>query len=250
MPDVLVVVPTYNERENVEALARAVRQAEPRADLLFVDDASPDGTGAVLDSLAASQTGVHVLHRPGKLGLGTAYLDGFRWALERDYRYIFEMDADFSHPPEALARFLAAAEKAEVVLGSRYLGGIRVLNWPLSRLMLSLGAARYVRLITGMPFTDPTGGYKCFRREALERLDFGSIHSNGYAFQIEVTHALWYQGLRIQEIPIVFEERRSGHSKMSGHIVREALGTVWRLWFRVGLRRRPRSADPGTGGRS
>ena len=245
MSDTLVIIPTYNEKENAEAIAKAVLAACPEADLLFVDDNSPDGTGQLADQLAAAQPRIHVMHRQQKQGLGRAYIAGFRWALERpDYRFILEMDADFSHDPKAVPQLRAAAQNADLVLGSRYIGGIRVINWPLNRLILSTGAALYVRLITGMPFTDPTGGFKCFRREVLAAIDLENIHSNGYSFQIEMTHYAWRLGFHIVEVPIVFVERRSGFSKMSSHIVREALWMVWKLVFRCGLRRRPGPRHP------
>ena len=245
MSDTLVVIPTYNEKENAEAISRAVLAACPEADLLFVDDNSPDGTGQLADQLAASNPRIHVLHRPQKQGLGRAYLAGFRWALERpDFRFVMEMDADFSHDPKAVPQLRAAAQDADLVLGSRYVGGIRVINWPLNRLILSTGAGLYVRLITGMPFSDPTGGFKCFRREVLAAIDLDEIHSNGYSFQIEMTHTAWHLGFKIVESPIVFEERREGQSKMSGGIVNEALWMVWKLLARCGYRRRPRGAHP------
>jgi len=210
-----------------------------------VDDNSPDGTGQVADALAARHPAVHVLHRPGKEGLGRAYCAGFAWALARHYEFIFEMDGDFSHNPDDLPRFLAAAQDADLVLGSRYAQGIRVINWPLSRLLLSLGAAWYVRVITGMPFSDPTGGFKCFRRRALLAVDLAQVRSNGYSFQIELTHKIWRQGLRVVEVPIIFTDRFQGTSKMSRKIVWEALWMVWRLWFQNGLRRSPRPPRPG-----
>jgi dolichol-phosphate mannosyltransferase len=204
-----------------------------------VDDNSPDGTGKLADELSAEYPSIHVLHRTEKNGLGRAYVSGFKWALERGYEFVFELDGDFSHNPDDIPMFLEAAQNADLVLGSRYLNGIRIINWPLSRLMLSKGAATYVRIITGMPFTDPTGGYKCFRRRALEACRLDEINSNGYSFQIEMTHKLWRQGLRVVEVPIIFTERFHGHSKMSGHIIREALIMVWRLLFQNKLRRRP-----------
>jgi dolichol-phosphate mannosyltransferase len=240
MDKVLVIVPTYDERPNVQPIARAVLQACPAAHLLFVDDNSPDGTGALLDQMAAEDPRIHVLHRPGKSGLGRAYIAGFKWALERDFALIFEMDADFSHDPAELPNFLKAAEDADLVIGSRYIGGIRIINWPLSRLMLSKGAATYVRLITGMPVTDPTGGYKCYRREVLAAMELDRVISNGYSFQVEMTHGAWMRGFRIVEVPIVFEDRRSGYSKMSRAIMREALWMVWRLALSNGFRRSPR----------
>ncbi len=242
MSDVLVVIPTYNEAENVRAIAGAVRAACPAAHLLMVDDNSPDGTGRIADALAADDPCVHVLHKPVKEGLGRAYLAGFQWALRGAYRFIFEMDADFSHNPADLPRFLDLARRADLVLGSRYLHGIRIINWPLSRLILSKGASLYVRLLTGMPFTDPTGGFKCFRREVLEAIDLDRIRSNGYSFQIEMTYTAWKLGFRVEELPIVFEDRRSGRSKMNPVIVREALWMVPRLRFRRHRRRRPAPA--------
>ncbi|MCS7090806.1 MAG: polyprenol monophosphomannose synthase [Verrucomicrobiota bacterium] len=240
MTQTLVIVPTYNERENLPRIAERLLALPVKVDLLVVDDNSPDGTGQVADALAAQHPEIHVLHRKEKAGLGRAYIAGFKWALARGYEYIFEMDGDFSHNPDDIPRFLEAAAEADLVLGSRYIGGIRIMNWPLSRLMLSKAAATYVRLVTGMPFTDPTSGYKCFRRHALEGLDLDAVRSNGYSFQIELTHKLWRQGLRVIEIPIVFTERLQGHSKMSGHIIREAFFMVWRLWLQNGMRRRPR----------
>ena len=238
-PKALVIVPTYNERENLPALVQRLLRLPVAVDLLVVDDNSPDGTGKLGDELAAKYPRVHVLHRQEKNGLGRAYLAGFKWALERGYEFVFEMDGDFSHNPDDIPLLLAAAQHADLVLGSRYLNGIRIINWPLSRLMLSKGAATYVSIITGLPFTDPTGGYKCFRRRALQALDLDEVRSNGYSFQIELTHKLWRQGMRIVEVPIIFTERAQGHSKMSGHIIREALIMVWRLWFQNKLRRRP-----------
>lgn len=242
----LVIVPTYNERENLEPLAERIRNLPHPVDLLVVDDASPDGTGRLADTLAAQWPTVHVLHRPAKAGLGRAYCAGFLWALERDYEFILEMDGDFSHNPDDIPGFLEAAEDADLVLGSRYRDGIRVINWPLGRLVLSLAAAQYVRCITGMPFTDPTGGFKCFRRATLRSLALNSVHSNGYSFQIEVSHMVWRQGLRVVEVPITFTDRYQGTSKMSGDIVREALFMVWRLWAQNGFRRRPRAVPTRT----
>ncbi|MBU1693821.1 MAG: polyprenol monophosphomannose synthase [Verrucomicrobia bacterium] len=244
MNEALVIVPTYNEKENIRDVAAAVGQACPQADLLFVDDGSPDGTGQIADEMAARDPRLHILHRERKQGLGRAYLAGFRWGLARHYNFLFEMDADFSHSPQDLPRLLDAAGGADLVLGSRYMGGIRVINWPLSRLMLSKSAAWYVKLITGMPFTDPTGGFKCYRRAVLETIPLDDIKSNGYSFQIEMTHQAWRRGFRIVEVPIVFEERRSGQSKMSTGIVGEALWLVWKLLLRNGLRRSPGPMNP------
>ena len=242
MPDdvnpTLVIVPTYNERDNLPGIVEAL--AKLSVDLLVVDDSSPDGTGELADELAAKYNFVNVLHRQQKNGLGRAYCAGFEWALEHDYEFVFEMDGDFSHDPNDIPRFLNMTSEADLVLGTRYRGGIRVNNWPLRRLILSLGAAKYVKWITGMPFSDPTGGYKCFRRHALESVDLAAVRSNGYSFQIEMTHKIWRQGLRVAEQNIVFTERIEGTSKMSWHIAWEAVWMVWRLWFQHRLRRWPK----------
>lgn len=239
MNDYLVIIPTYNEIENVREMALTVHTVAPWTDILFVDDGSPDGTGRVLDTMAETESRVHVLHRTQKEGLGRAYIAGFKWALARHYEFIGEMDCDFSHNPADLTKFRDAARDADLVLGTRYKGGIRVINWPLGRLILSKSAAVYVKAVTGMPFTDPTGGFKCFRRAVLETIELDRIKSNGYSFQIEMTHHAWMHGFRIAEVPITFEERRSGASKMSGAIVKEALWMVWKLFFRSKLRRVP-----------
>ncbi len=226
----LVIVPTYNESENIRTLLKAVLDADPRLDVLVVDDNSPDKTGDIVAGIGAEQPRVHLLRRPGKMGLGTAYRDGFRWALARDYELIFEMDADFSHSPSHLPEFLAAAEQADFVLGSRYLNGkVTVVNWPITRLLLSYGANIYARLVTGMQLWDATGGFKCFHRRVLEAIDLGDVQSNGYAFQIEMSFRAVRKGFKPIEIPIVFTDRTEGESKMSGHIVREAIFMVWRL---------------------
>jgi dolichol-phosphate mannosyltransferase len=238
--DTLVIIPTYNEKENIEKITSAVLDTSPHADILFVDDNSPDGTGDLADALSRKHERVHVMHRTAKEGLGRAYIAGFEWALERDYAFIMEMDCDFSHDPNEIPNFRDKARAdSDLVLGSRYVDGIRVINWPLSRLMLSRGAGVYVRIITGMPFTDPTGGFKCFRREVLESYEFDKVKANGYGFQIEMTHKAWMKGFRVSEIPIIFEDRQEGTSKMSGNIVYEALWVVWTLAIRNGLRRRP-----------
>ena len=236
---ILVITPTYNERDNLPTLVQRVFSQPVALDFLIVDDNSPDGTGKLADEIAAREPRLKVFHRQVKDGLGRAYCAGFKWALERDYEFILEMDGDFSHNPDDIPRFIAAAQNADLVIGSRYRDGIRVINWPLSRLMLSMTAAKYVQVITGMPITDPTGGYKCFRRAALQSLDLDAVRSNGYSFQIEITHKLWRQGMRIAEVPIIFTDRFQGSSKMSRKIVREALWMVWRLWFQNGLRRSP-----------
>jgi dolichol-phosphate mannosyltransferase len=236
----LVIVPTYNERDNLRPLAERLLALPAPVDLLVVDDNSPDGTGKLADELTAKHPSIHVLHRQEKNGLGRAYCAGFAWALEHGYEYIMEMDGDFSHNPDDIPKFIEAARHADLVLGSRYCNGIRVINWPLSRLMLSMTAGQYVRTITGMPFSDPTGGFKCFRRAALQSIELSAIRSNGYSFQIELTHKIWRQGLTVTEVPIIFTDRFVGSSKMSGGIVREALWMVWSLWFQNGLRRSPR----------
>jgi dolichol-phosphate mannosyltransferase len=239
MNPTLIIVPTVNERENLPRMAERLLKLPVPVDLLVVDGNSTDGTGKIADELAAKYPEIHVLHQPKKDGLGRAYVAAFKWALEHSYEFIFEMDCDLSHNPDDVPAFLEAAnsQNADLVLGSRYSHGVRVVNWPLKRLMLSRGAGIYVRLITGMPFTDPTGGYKCFRRRALQAINLDQVHSNGYSFQIEMTHRLWREGYKVVEVPIVFTERVEGHSKMSGHIVSEALFMVWRLWLQNGLRR-------------
>ena len=246
MNETLVIVPTVNERENLPRLAQRLLSLPVAVDLLVVDGNSSDGTGAIADELAAKHPEIHVLHEEKKNGLGRAYLAGFKWALERGYEFILEMDCDFSHDPADIPQFLDAAknQNADLVLGSRYSGGVRVVNWPLKRLMLSRSAGVYVRTITGMPFSDPTGGYKCFRRRALEAINLDTVHSNGYSFQIEMTHRLWREGFKIVEVPIVFTDRIEGHSKMSRAIVREALVMVWRIWLQNGLRRWPKKRRP------
>lgn len=240
MSNSLVVIPTYNERENLPKVVDRLLHLPVPVDLLVVDDSSPDGTGDIADGLATAHPQIHVLHRTQKNGLGRAYIAGFKWALERHYEFVFELDGDLSHDPDEIPAFLEAAEHADCVLGTRYKGGVRIINWPLSRLMLSRAAGLYVQTITGMPFTDPTGGYKCFRRRALEALNLDEICSNGYSFQVELTHRIWRQGMRIEEVPIVFTDRIQGRSKMSGNIVREAVFMVLRLWVQNGFRRRPR----------
>ena len=231
---VLVALPTYNERRNLPAIVPAILDQDPRVEVLVIDDGSPDGTGDLADELAAGEPRVHVLHRARKEGLGRAYLAGFAWALERDYDFVFEMDADFSHDPKFIPLFLEAAEEhgADVVIGSRYKSGVNVINWPMSRLLLSYFANSYARWVTGLPLTDSTGGFKCFRRSVLETIALQKIDSNGYAFQIEMSFRAWKRGFRLVEIPIVFTDRVEGQSKMSKRIVREAVWMVWWLRFR------------------
>jgi dolichol-phosphate mannosyltransferase len=244
MNKTVVIVPTYNERENLPAMVQRLAKLPVPVDMLVVDGNSPDGTGQLADELAAKNPFVHVLHETEKNGLGRAYCASFAWALKRGYEFIMEMDSDFSHNPDDIPRFIEAAQEADLVLGSRYCHGIRVINWPMKRLLLSTGAARYVRWITGMPFADPTSGFKCFRRRALASIDLDTVRSDGYSFQIEMTHKLWMRGMIVVEIPIIFTERLQGASKMSRKIVWEALAMVWRLWFQNGLRRSPRVKPP------
>jgi len=231
----LVIVPTYNERDNVVRLVEQVLAQDERIDMLIVDDGSPDGTGAIADEVAEQNSRVHVLHRPRKMGLGTAYLTGFKWALEHEYEFVFEMDADFSHDPAHLPQFFDAATSADLVLGSRYREGkVTVVNWPMTRLFLSYMANIYARAVTGLPLYDGTGGFKCFRRKVLEAIDLSAVKSNGYAFQIEMSFRAWHKGFRLVEIPIVFVDRTEGQSKMSNKIVREAVWMVWRLrWWAI-----------------
>lgn len=232
MAKTLVVVPTYNEKENIQAFTEAVLTHLPTAHILIVDDNSPDGTGAIADQLADANPAISVLHRTQKEGLGRAYVAGFQWALQRDYAFIIQTDADFSHDPNDLPRLLEATTEADLVIGSRYKDGCRVLNWPLPRLMLSYGAGIYVRLFTRMPVMDPTGGFKCFHRSVLEAIQLDQIAAEGYGFQIEVTHTAWRKGFTIKEIPIIFADRVAGTSKMSLAIAKEAVLLVLKLTFR------------------
>ncbi len=231
----LVIVPTYNERENITRLIDAVLYQDPSIDVLVIDDGSPDGTGQLVDEIAAVNPRVNVIHRPSKMGLGTAYLAGFKWALQHSYAYVFEMDADFSHDPAHLPQFLTSIQEADLVLGSRYREGrVTVVNWPVGRLLLSYFANVYARVVTGLQLYDATGGFKCFRRSVLEAINLDDVRSNGYAFQIEMSFRAWRRGFRIVEIPIVFVDRTEGVSKMSKKIVREAIWMVWRLrWWAI-----------------
>ncbi|HEY9230087.1 MAG TPA: polyprenol monophosphomannose synthase [Gemmatimonadaceae bacterium] len=234
----LVIVPTYNERENIARLAETVLSQDPRLEILVVDDGSPDGTASIVERLMTETSRIHLLQRPKKMGLGTAYLAGFRWALDRGYDFVFEMDADFSHDPAHLPEFLRAVQGADLVLGSRYRDGkVTVVNWPIARLLLSYFANVYARAVTGLPVWDTTGGFKCFRRRVLEAIDLSKVRSNGYAFQIEMSYRAWKKGFRIVEIPIVFVDRTEGQSKMSKAIMREAIWMVWRLRW-MGLTKR------------
>ena len=233
-PKSLVIVPTYNEKENILLMLDAILQQHECLEVLVVDDGSPDGTGDLVAAEAEKNSRIHLIRRKGKMGLGSAYVTGFKWALERDFERVFEMDADFSHSPSDLTRFLETAEDADLVLGSRSMKQrISVVNWDLRRLILSYGANVYTRLVTGLPISDATGGFKCFRRSALEALNLDKMKSDGYCFQIETTFKIWKKGLRVKEIPIVFADRTRGTSKMSGGIISEAFFLVLKL--RLGL---------------
>lgn len=225
----LIIIPTYNEIDNVEKMVRALYAVSKDLSILIIDDNSPDGTSQKVEQLQSEFKSLNLIKRAGKLGLGTAYVAGFRFALEKNFDYIFEMDCDFSHDPEAISDFLIAAQNADLVIGSRYVNGIRVINWPMKRLLLSFFASIYTRIITGMPIQDATGGYKCFSRKALLTLKLDEVFSNGYSFQIELNFKIWAQGLTIKEIPIIFYERRDGQSKMNKKIVREAIFAVFKL---------------------
>jgi dolichol-phosphate mannosyltransferase len=228
----LVIVPTYDERENITRLIGAILEQDDRLEILVVDDGSPDGTGDIVSGIMQHEPRIHIIQRPRKMGLGTAYIAGFRWALAEGYDLVFEMDADFSHDPAHLPQFLRAVADADLVLGSRYRNGkVTVVNWPIKRLLLSYFANVYARIVTGLPVWDATGGFKCFRRKVLEAIDLSHVRSNGYAFQIEMSFRAWRKHFKIVEIPIVFVDRTEGQSKMSGSIVREAVWMVWRLRF-------------------
>jgi dolichol-phosphate mannosyltransferase len=233
----LIIFPTYNERENIEGIVGAVLEVDPRIEVLVVDDNSPDGTGELVVKLAESNEKVHLIHREKKMGLGSAYIEGFGYALRNGYDYIFEMDADFSHDPQYIPDFLEKMKDYGLVIGSRYIKGVNVINWPMKRLLLSYYANVYTRIVTGLPLRDATGGFKCYRREILEGIDIGKVKSDGYSFQIEMSYKAWKKGYRICEIPIVFVDRQAGHSKMSKKIVREAIWMVWRLRLSSLLRR-------------
>jgi dolichol-phosphate mannosyltransferase len=226
----LIIIPTYNEKENITRLLNSIFELQiDNLEVLVIDDNSPDGTGEEVKRYMKKDQRVHLIEREGKLGLGTAYVTGFKYALEKDYQYIFEMDADFSHDPKYIPDFLKAIEEADLVIGSRYLTGINVINWPLQRLILSYGANCYTRLITGMPIKDATAGFKCFRREVLEAIPLDQVKSNGYSFQIEMNFKVWKRGFRIKEIPIIFIDRTVGSSKMNKKIMLEAALMVWKL---------------------
>lgn len=245
----LVIIPTYNESENIGPLIRAIKSLEHRFDILIIDDSSPDGTASIIKNMQKEYEGIHLIEREGKLGLGTAYISGFRWALERDYHYIYEMDADFSHDPNDLERLYKACheDNADVAIGSRYISGVNVVNWPLSRVLMSYFASIYVRMITGMKIRDTTAGFKCYRRDVLENIKPELIRSVGYAFQIEMKFNAWKMGYKIVEIPIIFTERKMGTSKMTGGIFNEALWGVLRMKLRSIFRRHGKSIkQPGS----
>lgn len=227
----LVIIPTYNEMENIPTIIPEVLKQDALLDILVVDDSSPDGTGEYVANLSKENNRVHLIQREKKLGLGTAYCRGFEFAIQNNYDVVFEMDADFSHDPVMLPKFLAEITENDLVIGSRYSQGVNVVNWPISRLILSYGANIYSRLITGMPLYDGTGGFKCFRTDLLKKINLSKIKSNGYSFQIELNYIAWNLGAKIKEIPIIFVDRRSGVSKMSKNIIREAMLMVWKLRF-------------------
>jgi dolichol-phosphate mannosyltransferase len=245
----IVVIPTYDERENVKVLLPKILSLPYDLQVLVVDDASPDGTGNLVEEMGRRDPRIHLMRRPGKMGLGSAYVAGFRRALEMGAEVILQMDADLSHDPEAIPAFLEAIEEADLVVGSRYLNGVAVVNWPIRRLILSYGANVYTRIVTGMPLTDATGGFKCFRRRALESIRLDRVRSDGYAFQIEMNFLCWINGLRIKEIPIVFVDRQMGASKLSRRIIWEAFWLVWRLGLRRVLtgRKEPAAQDGSAG---
>jgi dolichol-phosphate mannosyltransferase len=230
----IVIIPTYNEKENIINIIDAIFKVKDDMDILVVDDNSPDGTSDLVNERKQKDNRVHLISRPGKMGLGTAYCDGFRYCLENGFDAIFEMDADFSHDPKEIPNFLKEIKENDLVIGSRYLTGVNVVNWPLRRLILSYGASFYTRIITGLKIKDPTGGFKCFKAEALRKIDLSQIKSNGYGFQIEMNYRMWKSGAKIKEIPIIFIDRRSGVSKMNKQIIKEAVFMVWRLRFSFG----------------
>ena len=231
MQKALVIIPTYNELENIGNIIPLILSQDERLEVLVVDDNSPDGTADSVKSIMTDNPKIHILEREKKMGLGTAYVAGFRYAIEIGYDYVFEMDADFSHDANALPEFLIAIKEYDLVLGSRYIQGVNVINWPMKRLLLSYFANQYSRIVTGLPVRDATGGFKCFRIEVLKAIDLDRVHSNGYSFQIEMSFKAWKKGFKVHEIPIIFMDRRVGVSKMSKKIVREAVTMVWRLRF-------------------
>ncbi len=225
----LIIIPTFNEIDNIERMLTTIFSKYPEISILVIEDGSPDGTANVVKRLMSNNANLHIIERKGKLGLGTAYVTGFKWAIERGFDFVFEMDCDFSHDPDAIPDLLSAAQSNDLVIGSRYIDGIRIINWPFKRLLLSYGASIYTRIITGIPIFDTTGGFKCFTNKALKALDLNQIISNGYSFQLELNYKIWAKGLKIKEVPIIFYERRDGQSKMSGGIIFEAVFAVFRL---------------------
>jgi dolichol-phosphate mannosyltransferase len=228
----LVIIPTYNEIDNIEKMLSTLFVKYPDISILVIEDGSPDGTAKVVNRLMNQYQNLNIIERTGKLGLGTAYVTGFKWALAHGYDFIFEMDCDFSHDPDSIPDLLGAAQTNDLVIGSRYIDGIRIINWPFKRLLLSYCASIYTRIITGIPVFDTTGGFKCFTKKALTTLDLDQIISNGYSFQLELNYKIWAKGLKIKEVPIIFYERRDGQSKMSGGIIFEAVLAVFRLRFK------------------
>ncbi len=239
MAKALIIIPTYNEADNVGVIIPKILEQNEVFQVLVVDDGSPDGTASLVKEIMKTNARVHLLERPAKLGLGTAYVAGFKFALTHDFEFVFEMDADFSHDPKALNQLFKKAEEFDLVIGSRYVSGVNVVNWPMKRLILSYSANIYTRVITGMPVKDATGGFKCYRRRVLEAIDLDAITSNGYAFQIEMNFKAWEKGFRVVEVPIVFVDRRVGVSKMSKDIVYEAVWMVWKLKLRSLLDGKP-----------
>jgi len=228
----LLIIPTFNEIDNIERMLTTITGLYPELNILIIEDGSPDGTADVVKRFMTKNDKINIIERTGKLGLGTAYIAGFRWALNKDYQFVFEMDCDFSHDPKDIPRLLEAAQSNDLVIGSRYIDGIRIINWPIHRLLLSYFAGVYTRIITGLDVLDATGGFKCFTRKALESLDLDRVFSNGYSFQVELNFKVWAKGLKIKEVPIVFTERRDGESKMSGGIIHEAVFAVIKLRLR------------------
>lgn len=230
----VIIIPTYNEIDNIEKMLNTVFNAYPEVSILIIEDGSPDGTAEVVKKMQKEQANLFMIQRTGKQGLGTAYVTGFKWALEREYEFVFEMDCDFSHDPKQIPNLLNAAQSNDLVIGSRYVDGIRIINWPFKRLLLSYLAGIYIRIVTGIPILDATGGFKCFTRKALKALDLNNIISNGYIFQLELNYKVWSKGLSVKEVPIVFYEREHGVSKMGGGIIFEALFAVLKLrWLKL-----------------
>lgn len=228
----LLIIPTFNEIDNIDRMLSTITSLYPELNILIIEDGSPDGTADIVKSYIAKNSKVNIIERKGKLGLGTAYITGFKWALERDFQFVFEMDCDFSHDPKDIPTLLETAQSNDLVIGSRYIDGIRIINWPIHRLLLSYFAGVYTRIITGLNILDATGGFKCFSRAGLESLNLDKVFSNGYSFQIELNYKIWAKGLKIKEVPIIFTERRDGESKMNGGIVYEAVFAVLMLRIR------------------